>query len=398
MKKIFLSLLFIICIAAAYVAGTVNASKVVALPEASWTGDSEAAVAWRELVVAMEAGAAKVFASGIDERERLDGLHYLSQLLSASLEMKLSKGDPAFPQFTDWMGSYRKFLGDSPDAVYHTVELDPRYRYQISGNIRDAEYLGFMLYGRGLNGWNRMGDNLSSEAMVLDGEGNFSLLLSADKPETDVANWLPLDDDIHMLMVRQYFHGREGRREALFNIENLSPVDYRAASDAEVAAGLREAREFFSGVLNGGVALAEMLSSQPNSSDIPKGYDQDFGGIYYPTHDNQYFGAWYKLAAGEALLIEGEVPDGDYWALSLQNRWMQSLDYQHRQSALHNHQIEVVDGRYRAVVAAEDPGMANWLDSSQHPEGIFSVRYQLSGEQPPPMVKLMKLSELRAER
>ena len=84
----------------------------------------------------------------------------------------------------------------------------------------------------------------------------------------------------------------------------------------------------------------------------------------------------------------------DYWSVSLQNRWMQSLDYQNYQVGLNNHQIETEDGRYRIIVSAQQPETGNWIDTAGTREGLLAIRYQLSQDSPPPTLSLLKFSEL----
>ena len=75
--------------------------------------------------------------------------------------MQLSKGDPAEPKFTDWMGDYRKFLGASPDARYLTAPIDSEYDYELTFDMGDADYLGVVIYDTNpLTGWNRAADSL----------------------------------------------------------------------------------------------------------------------------------------------------------------------------------------------------------------------------------------------
>lgn len=397
MKKVILCLLVLLLVGAAYFFGGLNASKIISVPPANWTEDSQAGEAWRELLVSMEAAGAEVFSSTDNTRERLDGLLFLTHLLSASLEMKLSKGDHAQPRFTDWMGTYRKFLGDSPDATYHTAEISSKYSYEVSGNIGDAEYLGFMLYGKAFNGWNKAAANVSQESITFDEEGNFTIILSNEKPSSNDVDWLQMGDDIHMIMVRQYFHDRVNSREASLHIRNLNPDEPGFSSDPEVAAALQKSTTFFNETLNGAIALASMMSARPNNPEPPKSYNQDFAGIFYPTFDNKYLGGWFQLEEDEALVIEGEVPDAPYWSVSLQNRWMQSLDYLHYQTALNDHQIKTRNGRYRIVISSRKPDAENWLDTSDYREGILAIRHQMSAsELTTPTLTLMKFDQLQA--
>ncbi|MEP4147841.1 MAG: DUF1214 domain-containing protein [Halioglobus sp.] len=398
MNKVMSVLLVLVLVAGAYALGTMQSRKVINVPPAQWAEGSDAARAWREFTTSLEAGGESVFTAAATDNERLDGLQYLAQLASASLEMKLAKGSQNDPSFTDWMGDYRKFLGDSPDAIYHTAELSPRYRYEITGNRGDAEYLGFMLYGSQLNGWNRAAANISSESMIFDDDGNFTIVLAQSQPENREINWLQLESDVHMVMVRQYFHGRDGKSESRFSIRNLDEPEYQPSGEALVAASLRDATSFFNDTLNGAIALAEMLSQAPNQIDPPKAYSAEFGGVFYPTFDNEYFGSWFYLEENEALVIEGESPQADYWSVSVQNRWMQSLDYKHYQVGLNNHQINQENGRYRVIVSHKKPPNGDWIDTAGHREGLLAIRYQLTEGSPKPTLRLVKFADLNEEK
>jgi hypothetical protein len=393
-KRLGIGLVVLVLILGAYAMGTMNASKVVSIPAAEWAAGNDAAQSWREFSASLEAAGARVFAASEDAVERVEGLEYLAQLAAVSLEMKLAKGSKVNPRFTDWMGDYRKFLGDSPDAVYHTAELSPAYRYEVRGNRGDAEYIGFMLYGRQLNGWNRAAANLSSKSMRFDEAGNFTIVLSRTEPPDPELNWLKLEDDIHMIMVRQYYHGRQDKTAADFTIRNLDATRYEAAGEEEVATRLRDATLFFNNTLDGAITISSMLSTAPNSIDPPSSYSSDLGGVFYPTFDNEYYGGWFYLEDDEALVIEGAVPDAPYWGVSLQSRWMQSLDYEHYQIELNDHQIATENGRYRIVVSHRQPPSGNWIDTAGKREGLLSIRYQLSQGSEKPSLTLIKFEQL----
>jgi hypothetical protein len=51
---------------------------------------------------------------------------------------------------------------------------------------------------------------------------------------------------------------------------------------------------------------------------------------------------------------------------------------------------------FRLVVAHEDPGLPNWLDTGGEGEGLIFVRYLLPEEQPLPLsTRVVPLAELR---
>lgn len=107
-------------------------------------------------------------------------------------------------------------------------------------------------------------------------------------------------------------------------------------------------------------------------------------------------GGW-QLASDEALLIEGELVDCRYWNILAYNRFLNSLDYRHRRVSYTGATATVVGGRYRFVLAAENPGAddADWIDTEGRPEGIIVLRF-LQPQQPPqlPTVTRMPLREI----
>ena len=377
----------------AYFVGLMQARTIIQMPEARWATQDEAAQAWQEMSVSLEAAGEAVFNSTQDPKARHEGFLYLADLFSTALEMKLAKGDPARPAFTDWMRDHRKLLGDLDDAIYLTAEINAAYSYEIIGHRKDAGYLGFVVYGRGVNGWNKVNASLSSATMRFEND-QFRLVLSRTRPQDAQANWLPLSEDAHMIMVRQYFHDRPSSQPAEIMINNLEPVAYKPPSKIEIAKSLRAATKFFNEAHRGTLALTSMLETAPNTVDPPRNYDPDFTGIFYPTPDNGYFGTHFEIKADEALIVEGEVPDAPYWSVSLQDRWLRSLDYTAHQTSLNNREIKTQNGRYRIVIAHENPGTENWLETVGQTNGLLAIRYQLYSGNVMPVIKLIKISEL----
>lgn len=58
----------------------------------------------------------------------------------------------------------------------------------------------------------------------------------------------------------------------------------------------------------------------------------------------------------------------------------------------------IVDGQYRFVVAAENPGGSDWIDSEGRDFGIIVMRFLQPAEPPPlPSARVVRLDELRGE-
>ena len=402
LKRSLLVALIVVGIAGAYLMGWMRSHTTISAPPTAWSENDDIAKAWHELSVSMEAAGAELMATARDEHDKKEGFQALSSLLSASLEMKLTKGDPLRPAFTDWMSDHRKFLGDSPDAIYLTAEISGDHDYEIIGNKADVHYLGIMLYGRLPNGWNRPAGNISSHDINFDEQGNFRIILSRNKPSDSEGDWLKLSRDVHMVMVRQYFHDRPNSQKASFQIRSLNASDSREDNFLKTADGLRAATKFFNEAFRGTLALDRMQSKTLNSIDLPDSVDPDFVGIFYPTDDNAYFGTNFLIQEDEALVLQGAVPNVEYWSVALMNRWMRTFDYETYQVDLNNSRIKVDDGRFKIIVAHQKPsaeigaegGVENWLETGGLKHGLVTFRYQLYEGNETPTATLVKLKDL----
>ena len=205
-----------------------------------------------------------------------------------------------------------------------------------------------------------------------------------------------LEEDVHILMVRRYRFGPDGSEGALGPL-SIERIDAGVVEDSPISERLRAATQFFVGTFKGTQALAAMVSEHPNDPDPPPSYSPDFGGVFYPTNDNTYLGTWVSLAEGQALVVEGEVPDALYWSASLQNRWLQSFD--NASAALNHTEIETRDGRYRLVVSAEDPGVANWLNTGGRRQALLAIRYLMDRKETlRPTLRVVGIDEIKALR
>ena len=92
---------------------------------------------------------------------------------------------------------------------------------------------------------------------------------------------------------------------------------------------------------------------------------------------NIYSGGMYVLQEDEALIIEQTIPVmPNYTGINLNNIWGESFDYANYQSSLNNVQAAIdCDGKVRYVIAHQDPGIQNWLDTTGHYTGMLSQRW-----------------------
>jgi hypothetical protein len=103
----------------------------------------------------------------------------------------------------------------------------------------------------------------------------------------------------------------------------------------------------------------------------------------------------FDLEPEEALVLEFELPRASYWGLQLGDLWWQAADYVDHQSSLNGQQVAVdADGQVRVVVAAKDPGVANWLDTTGLTRGIALLRWYRADSHPVPEARRMPASEV----
>lgn len=390
----------------------------------SWALGSAAAIKMSDLSISLEhaANAIRERNPEASEADLGKAYDYLSGLLAASVEMHIAKGDPLQPEFTDWMSDYRKFLGDSPDAIYSTAPIDGDMAYEVAISTGSADYLGLVVYERNpITGWNRVADSTSivpdaensifrirltsesseetSESKTLDtpleestgstkgAEGITERIKGAESaPSIDSHEGiseaqmqgtesgsqqltLTLSDTSHLIMVREYFFDSETRQPSRLTINRLGTaasaiagVITQSGTSGQSATPFKTRAEnavnFFNQTWQGSLALADALKETTNSFDRPATVSPDFVGIFYPTPDNDYHGGSFSLSPGEALVVEGEVPAAAFWSITLQDHWMQSIESNGQPASLKGSEITNRDGLYRV-----------WISDTPAPEG-----------------------------
>ena len=95
---------------------------------------------------------------------------------------------------------------------------------------------------------------------------------------------------------------------------------------------------------------------------------------------NIYCGGMFDLGEDDALILTLNQPiEPQYIGFHLGNLWGESLEFASHQSSLNGLQAHRdADNVYRYVVAHQDPGIANWVDTTGQPQGYMSVRWAYS--------------------
>jgi len=73
-----------------------------------------------------------------------------------------------------------------------------------------------------------------------------------------------------------------------------------------------------------------------------------------------------------------------------------TVDWVNHQSSLNDTQVKLdKDGKFRAVIAARDPGVPNWLDTGGEAWGIIQMRWNRCSSAPDPVVTKVALKDVR---
>ena len=353
-------------------------------------------VAWEEFCDALRAAGAVLRRPGspADALDRAEGCRYLSRLTRLALEKFVEHADPAAPSFYRLSHETAKIGCDNPDSLYLNATIDGRYEYRLRGTRGSVAYLGFgTYYGHygssarsGCSGYLEAGD------LALAPDGSFEIALSRERRP---GNWLPMEPDTSMLIVRQNFLDRERERGAELAIERVGAAGPpEPLSAATLAAGLSDAARFVTGTATLFAEWAEGFARQPNEL-LPMD-PAVTGGAHGDPNIFFHMGYW-ELAADETLLVEAHPPECDFWNFQLNDHWMESLDYRHRR--IHYNKRSAVyrlDGSFRLVIAHSDPGVPNWVDTAGHLRGTMGLRWIKAAAHPRPRTRVVKQREIAA--
>lgn len=327
--------------------------------------------------------------------DQVEGARYLSRILRLGLEMYLEGGDPDFPGFVRPSHETAKLGGDNPDNLYLSATILGDRTYRLTGNIGTVHYLsiGSKANRYAIDGTMASTGELQKGQFLADADGNFTIIASVEKPSGDGVAWLPLAADSNILQVRQTFLDRRREQPARFAIERISPGPaFPPPPDPEaIEQRMMAAADFVVNSTRLFAGWTRMFMAHPNQlRDWGQDMFQKAGGdpaIFY-VH-----GYW-KLAPGEMLVIETDVPECEHWNIQVDNWWMESLDYRYVPACINlgNARLDA-DGKVRIVLANEDPGVPNWLTTHGHHEGHLVLRWVRAHSHPVPTTRVVRAAQ-----
>jgi len=349
--------------------------------------------AWSSLSTSLGAAVGLLHGDDLPEALRGDAAAYrhLLILLALGIDEALRASDPYDPAITPAnVDDVLRWGMDCPDAAYSGAPIRGDATYVVRGTRGSARYVGFQV----MSGIEASANAVVDELDIGD-DGRFELVLSAAE---HAGNWMPLTDRASTMVIRQFFYDWAVEEPARLTIECVSgpppssaATDHGPGPDAATGAQLvalgafvEESLRFWSGIEDMGRSQGLNVFRAPQART-------EMGAA---AESITVWGSW-DLADDEALIVEVTPPEALYWSISLGDQWWKTIDYARHQSSLNGHQAVLdEDGVFRAVVAHEDPGVANWLDTGGHRRGPVIMRYIRAGGAPVPRTEVVPFDRI----
>lgn len=326
-------------------------------------------------------------------------------------EISVHQPVPAFTWGTDntprtWLGHTLPGIGtsgDNPDALYRLAVIDGSRRYEVLGRFaparRPAQVTLELHKGAKVNPPPLNGD--FSDLMPLASITDLDLDVAADGtfrftvgPEAESPVHMTSKPGLLTLGIRDML-ADWNQLPCELDLRPLDDTAPRESADADI--------------------LRATYRDLPPYIDFwSKFPDLWFGGltgnVISPGHARTGSLAGftvaisYDLAPDEAVVVTMDPAGAAYTGFQVMDPWMISADSKRHQVSLNNSQSTPdADGGVTYVIAAADPGVANWLSTAGHHSGLALMRWQAvpdaGGIDPASLARgfrVVKLAELAA--
>lgn len=291
--------------------------------------------------------------------------------------------------------------GPDPDYVYSTAEIDTAGVYRISGYRGTQRFVEITQQGFDMMSPQDMGaggpvphtHDLDDDVTV-DGEGYFSVVLSATRPDGYDGDWWELGEGTRRLLMRRCSCDWTHEVDARVAIERLDDNGIDMTPE-EIARRFSDLAAWIEGMIGFDMQLVRYYREHHGVNTFLRSTKVDeMGGL----PKQAYYDGIHEITDDEALILETPLPaQCRYWQALVADDRFCTIDWVNRQSSLNDAQAHIDrDGWFRAVISRRDPGVPNWLDKGDYPWGIIQMRWNHANEYPDPTIKKVPLTDVRA--
>ncbi|MBS1240027.1 MAG: hypothetical protein H6R45_733 [Proteobacteria bacterium] len=323
----------------------------------------------------------------------------LQALASSAIYAIGSDGDN--PVFLPQIGQVLNVGQPNADTSYRTARITPGGTYRIRGQRGSLRMVNVGQLGPGPGeqgagaahpGPTRVYHDIN--ALHVDDQGRFDVILSPQRPAGYTGDWWELQPTTAKLLLRMVSSAWDKEEDPAISIERLDrPVGRSRTPAAELERRLRTLPVATAFMATMFVDHVEQLRREGYVNRLKMFDVSQIGGLA----GQFYYEGAYDLADDEALIIEARVPGRCvYRSMILTNELYETTDWTNNQSSLNDAQARPDgDGILRVVVSARDPGVPNWLDTAGYARGAVQGRWTHCDAQPIPSVRKLALADVR---
>jgi len=294
------------------------------------------------------------------EADLLEGLQYLAGGIAACVHLAFDY-DRDHPFLQSGTGPFTKIGLDNPDTLYFGTRVVAGHEYVVTGTRGTTTDLSFQLLGGEYTD-----DNVPDSETAFDDR---KLDIAADGS----FEWRFVPKSNAQLVIREVYNDWSARRGTVA----ISRTDTAGTAPPPLSRELIEKRW--------AVAGKQLVQRVKTWLQFPQWFYTNIpvntmvaprltpGGLA-----TQYSSAGhFDLTPDQALLITLPVTDAPYLGFQLGSLWYVSLDYINHQTSLNGTQAQAdPDGKIRIVVAEQNPGLRNWVETTGHRKGFLQFRWQ----------------------
>ncbi len=287
---------------------------------------------------------------------------------------------------------------ENPDNVYRIAPIAPDSTYELRGRrfTPAPAQVTYELMDSvpGLNGIGAQLGLLKDEDMALEPDGSFTITLGPE-PANGRPNHIQTPPEARAIFVRDTMSDWTSQAADMLRVHRVSGPDKAPWTEEEYVAKAVELAPQYSKFWNEfRDGYVKQLAFKTNKFDPPAKRTGAWGYIAN-TH--------FKIAPDQAFIFTAHPGEAPYHAVLIGNHWWISMDAARRSGAFNTSQAKTNrDGSITYVIAREDPGCWNWLDTGGLHEGIIQVRWQGGAagsalpDNPIRDAALVQLSDLKA--
>jgi hypothetical protein len=294
------------------------------------------------------------------EADLLEGMQYLAGCIAGCMHLAFDY-ERDHPFLQSGTGPFTKMGLDNPDTLYFGTRVHAGHDYVVAGRRGTTTDLSFQLLGGEYTD-----DNVPASQAAFDDR---ELAIGED----GLFEWRVRPNGPGQLVIREVYADWSAQRGTL----TISRLDTAGTAPPPLTRETIEKRYATAGkqLVNRVKTWLQFpqwfyLNIPVNTMVAPR---LTPGGLA-----TQYSSAGhFDLRPDQALVITIPVSDAPYLGFQLGSMWYISLDYINHQTSLNNTQAQTdPDGKVRIVVADQNPGVTNWVETLGHRRGILQFRWQ----------------------